>query len=82
VGHELGTVANSKHRDLAIKAAEVGVRGPLFERGIRRSAENYRLKIGLPILGNVVKRMDFAVHIEFAHATGNKLGILRTKVED
>jgi hypothetical protein len=82
MGHKLGAVADSEYGNLTVKAAEVGVGSPLFERGIGRSAEDYGFEMGLPVLGNVVKRMDFAVHIEFAHASGNELGVLRTKVED
>ena len=82
VRHKLHSVADTQNRNTQIEDAGIGLIVG-FVNGIGAAGEDDAFRIeGFDFVQRHVEGMQLAVNMGFAHAAGDKLGNLRTEVED
>ena len=82
VRHKLHSVADAQNRNAQIEDAGICLIVG-FVNGIGAAGEDDAFRIeGFDFVQRHVERMQLAVDMSFAHAASDKLGNLRTKVED
>ncbi|EEG34045.1 hypothetical protein NEIFLAOT_00913 [Neisseria flavescens NRL30031/H210] len=82
VRHKLHAVADAQNRNTQIKNTGIGlIIG--FVNGIGTAGKDDAFGVeGFDFVQRHIEGMQFAVNVGFAHAAGDKLGNLRTEVED
>ena len=82
VRHKLHSVADTQNRNAQIEDAGIGLIVG-FVNGIGAAGKDDAFRIeGFDFVQRHVERMQLAVNMSLAHAAGDKLGNLRTEVED
>ena len=82
VRHKLHSVADTQNRNTQIEDAGIGLIVG-FVNGIGAAGEDDAFRIeGFDFVQRHIERMQLTINMGFAHAAGDKLGNLRTEVED
>ena len=83
LGHGLHAVADAQQRDLEVEHRLRCTRAVGFVDRLRATGQDDAARVEFADRFIVhVERVQFAVHADFAYATGDQLGVLGTEVED
>ena len=76
-------VTDSEHRTAKIEHLVGDIRRILLVETGRSAGKNYPARIHrADFFGREVERMDFAIHVGFAHAARNQLRVLAAEIEN
>ena len=83
IRHNLEAIADTEHRDAGLEDLLVDARGAGFEHGGRAAGQDDGLRIlGKHLVGGHGMGHKLGIHVGFAHATRDKLGVLRAEIDD
>jgi hypothetical protein len=80
---ELHSVAEAQHRSSDVQQFRIRRGDTLAIDGVGAARQDYPL--GFPLLDpldTARRRMDLAVHVGFAHSSGDELGVLGPEIDD